>query len=440
MHHKLCLIFIFVLILLHCSTGCNQSCAAGAYVDHHNCTCEFCAAGSFSNAVSNATSCVTCPEPTWMTSTEGSTACSVCVKQFTPTMISMNNGFVVIRALPAVTMKFHLPDVPGRSTYPDWYLRVELIDAGSWLLYSYGSLLTVIEQDLQFFPGGGYSNGFRYSPQNVFEGDGFVYVRDTKTLTVSRLMNIYVESREPGYVYNLSLTPNDHCVRCSDMHESWLNMLYIAPMYVNTHCFLNERAAAKDVQPADDVQTQYGVRFVAILDCRNFTDFWKAQFKGAIMHVVNNGYDGRFVTLNNVSTVNCSHAVENSFKNGSSVIENISVIENSCTSVDTIVYFYDRDSALYQRGSITFTTLSAGCARYVLTLVSMSEVIVFPPLLDAAASSSAPLASVQSYVRSQQQTVIEGFTVLEVGLIAGLVLLFIVFSCIIIALCHHRKP
>ena len=158
------------------------------------------------------------------------------------------------------------------------------------------------------------------------------------------------------------------------------------------------------------------------------------------MHVVNNGYDGRFVTLNNVSTVNCSHAVENSFKNGSSVIENISVIENSCTSVDTIVYFYDRDSALYQRGSITFTTLSAGCARYVLTLVSMSEVIVFPPPLDAAASSSsAPLASVQSYVRSQEQTVNVGFTVLEVGLIAGLVLLFIVFLCIIIALCC-RKP
>ena len=98
-------------------------------------------------------------------------------------------------------MKFHLPDVPGRSTFPDWYLRVDLIDAGSWRLYSYGSLLTVVEEDLQFFAGGGYSDGFRYSPQNVFEGDGFVYVRDTKTLTVSRLMSIYVEIREPGYVY-----------------------------------------------------------------------------------------------------------------------------------------------------------------------------------------------------------------------------------------------
>ena len=91
---------IGVLILAACSlaTGCNHSCAAGAYLDNNG-TCQFCPTGLFSNAVSNATSCANCPEQAWRTSTtEGSTACTVCMKQFTPILISVDTFVVILQS------------------------------------------------------------------------------------------------------------------------------------------------------------------------------------------------------------------------------------------------------------------------------------------------------------------------------------------------------
>ena len=221
---------LLLVLCLYCAEACSQDCAAGAYLS--NCTCQLCSAGSYSAQRNNASSCTSCADSAWKTSDAGSTACTVCAKPFTPAVVRMTSDYN-FDAIPGVDVVFQLPAVPLQTVYGGWYMRVEIWH-GIWLHF-HGLHLTVVDYDVSVLPSGAIVNSVTYNTQSTFQGDGYVYERGTRTLTVSKRLRIDVLSQQ-HYVYNLSFVPNGDCVHCTDVSEIDLNGDLMRPLYANTHC------------------------------------------------------------------------------------------------------------------------------------------------------------------------------------------------------------
>ena len=377
---------LFVLSL-YGAEGCSLDCAAGAYLS--NCTCQLCPAGSYSAQRNNASSCTSCAEPAWKTSDAGSTACTVCAKPFTPAVVSIASDYMFY-AIPGVDVVFQLPAVPLQTLYRDWYTRIKIWN-GIWLHF-HGLYLTVLNTD---------ASSVTYDPQSTFQGDGYVYERGTRTLTVSKRLRIDVDLQQ-DYAYNLSFVPNGDCVHCTDVSENDLNGGLMRPLYANTHC-IPPPPPPETPLPLPDVHTQCQLHFVAVL-AANFTAEMQFLFKDAVVHVVPLAwgapdYSTHFVTL--------------LVANGSGSV-----------SVDTTVNFYFCDQVTTWQPSFSYTTLSAQCGIRGIRLLNMSEVVaVLPsPVAQLPPSTTRSAAVVETSSGSS-------YTLLEVGLIAGGALLFVVMAC-----------
>ena len=389
---------LFVLSL-YGAEGCSLDCAAGAYLS--NCTCQLCPAGSYSAQRNNASSCTSCAEPAWKTSDAGSTACTVCAKPFTPAVVSIASDYMFY-AIPGVDVVFQLPAVPLQTLYRDWYTRIKIWN-GIWLHF-HGLYLTVVNTD---------ASSVTYDPQSTFQGDGYVYERGTRTLTVSKRLRIDVDLQQ-DYTYNLSFVPNGDCVHCTDVSEYDLNGGLMRPLYANTHC-IPPPPPPETPLPLPDVHTQCQLHFVAVL-AANFTAEMQFFFKDAVVHVVPLAwgapdYSTQFVTL----------LVTNS--SGGSV------------SVDTTVNFYYCEQVTTWQPSFNYTTLSAQCDILGIRLLHMSDVVAVLP------SHVAKLPNNDTRSEVTRDTVVEPITTssgLEVALIAGGVLLFVVMlTCACYVYCSH---
>ena len=97
------------------------------------------------------------------------------------------------------------------------------------------------------------------------------------------------------------------------------------------------------------------------------------------------------------------------------------------------MYFDNRESAVYHQGAIALTAFSAVCVVYnLLSLVHVSDVIVFPTVLVLAATKD--LSKIPP-LRASSSSASNGSTSsLKVGLIACLVLLFVVQGLLLVLL------
>ena len=390
---------LLLVLCLYCAEACSQDCAAGAYLS--NCTCQLCSAGSYSAQRNNASSCTSCADSAWKTSDAGSTACTVCAKPFTPAVVRMTSDYN-FDAIPGVDVVFQLPAVPLQTVYGGWYMRVEIWH-GIWLHF-HGLHLTVVDYDVSVLPSGAIVNSVTYNTQSTFQGDGYVYERGTRTLTVSKRLRIDVLSQQ-HYVYNLSFVPNGDCVHCTDVSEIDLNGDLMRPLYANTHCIPPPPPPERPT-PLDDVHKQCRVHFVAVLPA-NFTAEMQFLFKNAAVHVGplawgDPEYSTHFVTL----------LVTNS--------------SSDSVSVDTTVNFDYCDQVTTWLQSFNYTTLSIQCGIRGIRLLNMSDVDIVLPTPVAQLPSSTTRSEVVV-----PQTTFSGssYTLLEVGLIAGGALLFVVMAC-----------
>lgn len=385
---------LLLVLCLYCAEACSQDCAAGAYLS--NCTCQLCSAGSYSAQRNNASSCTSCADSAWKTSDAGSTACTVCAKPFTPAVVSMTS-FCAFYAIPGVSMVFQLPAVPVRTLFRDWYMNV-LIWNGIQL-YFHGLHLTVVEPADSVLP-----SGVTYNLQPTFQGDGYVYERATRTLTVFSKVLVEVDVRQ-GYEYNLSFVPNGDCVHCTDVSEIDRISDVVLPLHTITQCIPPPPPPERPT-PLDDVHTQCRVHFVAVLPA-NFTAEMQFLFKNAAVHVEplawgDPEYSTHFVTL----------LVTNS--------------SSDSVSVDTTVNFDYCDQVTTWLQSFNYTTLSIQCGIRGIRLLNMSDVDIVLPTPVAQLPSSTTRSEVVV-----PQTTFSGssYTLLEVGLIAGGALLFVVMAC-----------